>query len=249
MHAQTNGKGTNLKNGIMRNPLLGLALAAGLILGASVSNASAGERRSVTLAYGRGQSLSLTVVLPIGYSASMEYPLIFALPPGPGTLDMVDAFLRNYWLDEADLRGYILVSPAVFGPGLETSGREVVGAVFEWMEGNLSYDRSRVTLTGQSNGGLGAFHLARVAPDRFVSIVVMPGGYGSGGDLGVLAGKPVLLAVGERDSQWVQLSQYTRDLLVLAEAKPQVDVVPGAGHVFPYSPKSLFDWIELTHPE
>jgi dienelactone hydrolase len=162
---------------------------------------------------------------------------------------MVDAFLRNYWLDEADLRGYILLSPAVFGPGLESGGRDVLDAVFGWADENISYDPERVVLAGQSNGGLGAFHVARVAPERFTAVVGMPGGYGSAGDLAQLAGKPVLLAVGERDTQWVQLANYTRDLLVLAGAEPRLDVIPGADHVFPYDPTTLFDWIERSYPD
>ncbi len=227
--------------------IAGLVLT--VLLGLWGLNMEAGERRNVTLNYGAGQSVSLTVVLPLGYTEAAEYPLVFALPPGPGNVDMVNAFLGNYWLDEADRRGYILVSPAVFGPGLETSARSVVEAIFEWVDANLSYDAARVTLAGQSNGGLGAFHVARVDPDRFGSIVVMPGGYGSSGDLVQLAGKPVLLTVGERDTQWVNLTRRTRDLLVLAGAEPRVDVIPGAGHVFPYPADTLFDWIELSHPE
>ena len=210
---------------------------------------TAGERRDVTLNYGAGQSLSLTVVLPVGYMPDIAYPLVFALPPGPGTPDMVNAFLGNYWLEQADRRGYILVSPAVLGPSLEDSAREVVDAVFDWVGENLSYDAARVTLAGQSNGGIGAFHVARAEPDRFGSIVVMPGGYGAPGDLAQLGGKPVLLAVGERDARWVVLTHRTRDLLVLAGAQPRVDVIPGAGHVFPYPANTLFDWIELSHPE
>ena len=77
----------------------------------------------------------------------------------------------------------------------------------------------------------------------------MPGGYGSSGDLSQLTGKPVLLAVGESDTRWVQLAHHTRDLLVLASAEPRLDIVPGAGHVFPYRSDTLFDWIEQSHPE
>lgn len=229
--------------------LLAVTLTVMAVLGLWVHSMEAGERRNVTLNYGAGKSLPLTVVLPAGYSPDTQYPLVFALPPGPGTPDMVNAFLGNYWLEQADRRGYILVSPAVFGPSLETSAGEVVDAVFDWVGENLSYDAARVTLAGQSNGGIGAFHVARADPDRFGSIVVMPGGYGAAGDLAQLGGKPVLLAVGERDTQWVVLTQRTRDLLVLAGAEPRIDVIPGAGHVFPYPSDTLFDWIEQSHPE
>ena len=47
----------------------------------------------------------------------------------------------------------------------------------------------------------------------------------------------------------IVMTNRTRDLLVLAGAEPRVDVIPGAGHVFPYPTDTLFDWIEGAHPE
>ena len=232
----------------MKKPtwLSAVLLVAG-VLGLLVPTLTAGERQDVMLTYGDSQQLPTTVILPDGYASNVKYPVVLAFPPGPGTQGMVEAFLSNYWIQEGNRRGYILVSPAVLGPRLESVGRGVVEAVFAWMDENLSYDPARVTLAGQSNGGLGAFHVARIAPEKFNSIVVMPGGYGSAGDLGQLQGKPVLLAVGELDTRWVQLSHHTRDLLVLAGAQPRVDIIPGAGHVFPYPTGQLYDWIEEQH--
>jgi pimeloyl-ACP methyl ester carboxylesterase len=117
------------------------------------------------------------------------------------------------------------------------------------MDRNVSYDPERMALVGQSNGGLGAFHVARVRPDWFTTMVVMPGGYGGRGELDMLEGMPVLLAVGEQDAGWVQLTHNTRDLLRLAGAEPTVSIVPGAGHVFPYDPEKLFDWIQASFLE
>ena len=164
----------------MRKPtLLAIALFVALAPGLFVPNLVAGERQSVTLTYGNGETLLTTVILPTGYRSNVRYPVVLALPPGPGTQGMVDAFLSNYWIEEGDRRGFILVSPAILGPNLERVGRDVLEALFAWMEDNVSYDPDRVTLAGQSNGGLGAFHVARMMPGRFGSIIVMPGGYGS----------------------------------------------------------------------
>jgi pimeloyl-ACP methyl ester carboxylesterase len=207
------------------------------------------QRQEVALTYGDGETLTLKVILPEGYRPSSRYPMVVALPPGPGTAAMSDAFLSNYWIEEGNRRGYILVSPVIYGPSLETAGSEVIDSVFRWLDQNVSYDAARVTLAGQSNGGIGAFHVARVAPERFGSIVVMPGGYGGTGDLSQLAGKPVLLLVGERDANWVQLANHTRDFLVLGGAEPRVEIVPGGGHVFPYSQVTLYNWIQQQYPE
>lgn len=221
------------------------AIAFTLLL---VADASARERRTVTLTSG-GVEFDMVVITPDIYSPNTVLPLIFALPPGSGDLSMVDAFLATYWIEEANRRGYILASPAVMGRNLETGAHGVLDAAFEWLDQNVRYDYDRVVLTGQSNGGLGAFHVVRVRPEWFSSMIVMPGGYGGSGSLDMLAGKPILLAVGEQDTNWVQLAHSTRDLLRLADARPRLDVVPGAGHVFPYDPENLFDWMEQFFPE
>lgn len=216
---------------------------------AVVVPARAATREDVTLTTPGGLRFTMAVVKPAIWTPESSLPVIVALPPGTGDLNMVNAFLRNYWLEEADRRGYIIVSPTVMGRNLEMTARDVLDTAFGWMDENVSYDRSRMVLAGQSNGGLGAFHVARVRPQWFTSVIVMPGGYGGQGTLDMLTGKHVLLAVGETDTNWVQLTHTTRDLLRLSGAEPRVDVVPGAGHVFPYPPEALFDWIEQWFPE
>jgi hypothetical protein len=61
----------------------------------------------------------------------------------------------------------------------------------------------------------------------------------------MLRGKPIWLLVGELDTQWVRLSERTRDLLMLGGAEPKLTIVPGQGHVIRYPPDVLYDWIEL----
>lgn len=215
-----------------------------LAVTSSPAFAQLGEREELTLTDRGGNRFRLAVIYPESYDPDSKHPVIFALPPGPGTPEMVDAILRNYWEDEGGVRGYVLVSPAVVGSSLGERAVDVLDRVFDWMDDNVSYDATRVTLVGQSNGGLGAFHAARAQPQRFASIVVMPGAFGGAGFLDQLKGKPVWLLVGERDTRWVQLSERTRDLLVLAGAEPTLTIVPGQGHVFRFSPRQLYDWIE-----
>ena len=214
-----------------------------------LANANAANRQNVTITTKSGFQFTMAVITPTIWTPNTNLPVIFALPPGSGDMTMVNAFLSNYWFREADRRGYIIVSPAVVGRSLEESAGEVLDAALDWMDEKISYDPQRMSLVGQSNGGLGAFHVARGRPALFTSIVVMPGGYRGQGDLKMLVGKPVLLIVGEQDTNWVQLTQSTSDLLALGGAQPEVDIVPGAGHVFPYPPEDLFIWIERTFPE
>lgn len=214
-----------------------------------LANANASNRQNVTVTTKSGIRFTMAVITPTIWTPNTNLPVIFALPPGSGDMNMVNAFLSNYWFREADRRGYIIVSPAVVGRSLEESAGEVFDAALGWMDEKISYDPQRMSLVGQSNGGLGAFHVARGRSTWFTSIVVMPGGYRGQGNLTMLAGKPVLLIVGEKDTNWVQLTQSTSDLLALGGAQPEVDIVSGAGHVFPYPPEDLFNWIERTFPE
>ncbi len=230
-----------------RSLLVTVCALAGVL--ASPARAGASTREDVTLTTPAGLRFALAVVRPDAWTPESRLPVIFALPPGNGDINMVNAFLRNYWLEEADRRGYIIVSPAVLGSRLESTAGGVVDTVLAWLEDNEGgHDPARIALAGQSNGGRGAFHVVRARAGRFASVVVMPGGYSGAGSLEMLSGKPFLLTVGERDGAWVDLTRGTRDRLRAAGARVRVEVIPGAGHVFPYPPERLFDWIEQTFP-
>ena len=79
-------------------------IAAFILLAVAVTPCPAfsqlGEREELTLTDGGGGRFRLTVIYPESYDPDSKHPVIFALPPGPGTPEMVDAILRNYWEDE-----------------------------------------------------------------------------------------------------------------------------------------------------
>ena len=113
-------------------------LAALLVLGVSVAPAGAEE---VTLRYGPDQTpVELTIERPPGLDNTAGAPLIIALPPGPGTGRMVQAIVQNYLRQEAAARGYVVVSPAIFGPSLKTEAATFVPALFSWID-NQPEDR------------------------------------------------------------------------------------------------------------
>ncbi|MFQ5846669.1 MAG: alpha/beta hydrolase-fold protein [Candidatus Methylomirabilales bacterium] len=162
---------------------------------------------------------------------------------------MVQVNLEAYWEQEAYERGYIVVAPEVFGLVLRTDAVALLTAVFDWMDTNVLYDKGRVTLTGASNGGLGAFYAAVAEPGWFGAVVVLPGGYrGPAKDLESLMGKHVWLLVGGRDVSWKRLAENTLRALQQAKARASLTVLPGQRHVLRIDPRRLFDWIEQnTH--
>ena len=163
---------------------------------------------------------------------SGPHPVIFALPWGAGSQELVLTFLARYWSRVPGLRGYYVVAPAVGGSTLEDTANEVVPAIFDWMGQELDYDPSQVALVGASNGGRGMFHAALAHPDRFRTLVGLPGRYdGDPAALSLLADKRVWLIVGELDTGWREASEATIAALESQGVQTIFDVVPGEGHV------------------
>lgn len=197
------------------------------------------------LSYGESaKTIPVTVVYPSDYDAEKTYPVILSLPPGAGDAHMVDVAVHNF-ASQSKPRGYVMLVPEILGPTLEKDGGALVEAIFAWMAANLKFDAERVVLVGQSNGGIGAFYLAIAAPERFCSMVVLPGVYrGPSEDLDRLEGKPVRLLVGEHDGPWTEGAQKMHDKLEEVGALPQLDIFEGQGHVMNFDPEDFFRWID-----
>ena len=193
----------------------------------------------------RGGFVDVALVHPDPEAGPGPYPVIFALPWGSGSVNEVMDMVFSYWIDPAPPRGYFIVSPQVIGSSLEQNAHDVIPAIFDWMDGRIPYDPTRVALVGASNGGRGVFFSAVEHPDRFAALLGMPGRYeGDGSDLDVLAGKPVLLLVGELDEGWLQESQNTKGFLDAIGAEATLDVLPGQGHILVLNMEAVMDWID-----
>jgi len=178
-----------------------------------------------------GGTIQVALLRP-AEDTSGPHPVIFALPWGAGSQELVLTFMASYWSRVPGLRGYYVVSPAVRGSTLEDTADEVIPAIFDWMGQELDYDPSQVALVGASNGGRGMFHAALAYPDRFATLVGLPGRYdGDPAALSVLAEKPVWLIVGELDTGWREASEATIIALESQGVETAFDVVSGQGHV------------------
>jgi predicted esterase len=194
-----------------------------------------------------GKDVPVTMYFPQNYKKGQSPPLMVTLPPGPGNADMVKANLSNYWLQEGLRRGYVIVAPEIFGRDLERGANQFTEALFRWVSARATYDRRSVALTGQSNGGIGAFYLAVAQPHRFTAMLVLPGQYlGEPKNLSKLRGKRILMLVGEKDDpdRWLSPVESTAKALQKYSAKVDLQVLPGQGHVPRLNPTSLYDWLE-----
>ena len=189
-------------------------------------------------------TLHFALVRPVEEGTG-PHPVIFALPWGSGSATLVESFVQRYWLTEPAARGYYVIAPEVHGPTLEGAADEIIPAIFAWMEANLSFDASKVALVGASNGGRGIFFAALSQPDRFQTLLGLPGQYGGEAvDLAVLVGKPIWLLVGELDPGWVTGTQATIALLQDVGITAVSNVVPNQGHVLDLNDAQLLDWID-----
>lgn len=206
------------------------------------------EKLEGVITYG-GAEVPLTVFLPESYIRGQTPPLMLTLPPGPGNADMVRSNLGNFWLQEGLRRGYIVVAPEIFGRSLDQDPGRFVDDLVKWLAGRLTYDRRNVVLTGQSNGGIGAFHLATARPHQFKALLVIPGQYiGEYKNLARLQGKPIWMMVGEKDDpeRWLAPVKKTYEELKKYNAKVKLDVLPGQGHVFGVRADALYDWLDKS---
>ncbi len=200
------------------------------------------------VSYGReGKSFPVTVLLPPEAVRTGTPRVMITLPPGPGDAQMVKSNLSNYWAAEGLRRGYIVVAPEVFGRSLDQDADKFTDALFSWMDKNFRYDRTKVVLSGQSNGGIGAFFMAVARPARFAGVCVIPGQYlGQPGRLSALRGKPVWMIVGANDypERWLTPVRETYQTLQKFQARVKLDEIPNQGHVPAVQPSSLYDWFE-----
>jgi len=236
----------------MKTSLTGLLLAPLALFTLAVTPAAWGDDLSPEVAAATtwfevpwsGGTVRVAVIPP-AESTSGPHPVIFALPWGSGSEGLVEGFLASYWSRLPSLEGYYVVSPAVRGSTLEDTADEFIPAIFDWMGQELDYDQSQVALVGASNGGGGMFHAAVAHPDRFSTLVGLPGQYrGDPSALSVLLGKRVWLMVGEFDTAWREGSEATIAVLESQGVETKFDVVPGQGHVLSPDPNALLTAID-----
>jgi len=123
-----------------------------------------------------GIRIDYKVVLPEGYDAAKTYPLILAFGGGGQTMNIVESGLNRYWREQAEKRGYVVVSPASPDGNLffEQNAR-IFPQFLEMIEHDYKMEGGRMHVAGFSNGGVSAFYVASMYPKYFWSVTGMPG--------------------------------------------------------------------------
>jgi poly(3-hydroxybutyrate) depolymerase len=120
-----------------------------------------------------GSAQNVTVRVPRCADLARPMPLVVALPGWNGN---EWSFAHSRLLEEADRRGWLVLTPNPRGNRLYTGPSEdgVLEAI-DLVSKELAVDADRVFLTGVSMGGAGALQLAYHHPDRFAAVVAFYG--------------------------------------------------------------------------
>jgi poly(3-hydroxybutyrate) depolymerase len=231
----------------MRTLLLLAAALAGSMIAAPIVSAEMVEKSGV---FG-GLKLTYKVLLPSGYDGQKSYPGILVFTGGGQSLQAAERTLNADWRDEAERRGYIVISPGTPDGTLFFQGADrVFPAFLDQIVRDYRIRDGKLHVAGHSNGGLSAFHVAALHPRYFATVTGYPGLLDVGDLPRASALKPlcVFMHVGDMDDGWRRAMQEQSDSLArqgyrvrFAVEKDQVHRLNSAA--LKLSPR-LFDQIE-----
>src|SRR5262245_6339641 len=199
----------------------------------SLAQESPRPREFREVALDGGGKMRYALVTPDGFREGGTYPVLLALPPGQQDEDMVEAGLQRYWEAEAIKRGWVVASPAARG---DTPMNDDIPALLAVLDavGKAVKIEGKVHLAGISNGGRTAIRLGTLHPERFASMMLLPGRPASDEDfarLDKIKNIPVTLYVGEQDRSWVQESTRVEQELRRLGGRVTLHVLEKQPHV------------------
>jgi len=182
-----------------------------------------------------GTTVEFAVALPPGYEPGTPAPVMLALPPGPQTKPAVSQGLRDYWAEEAGRRGWVVVSPAAIDGTLYFGGAEkVIPELLRHITATFNPPGTKIHLSGISNGGLSAFHIATQHPTRFSSLTVyagFPPNKNGWRWLDRLKNMRVAMFVGEEDTYWKDKMDILKAAFDQLGQDVYYEVLPKTGHI------------------
>jgi predicted peptidase len=241
--------------------MLALLLAAGTLLSAADDNVDGFVARVFR---GRGETMPYRLFIPAGYDKRQKYPLVMWLhgAGGAGTdnrrqiaEDQIPG--THTWTTAANQAAhpsFVLApqSPGVWVEDLAKFGNEtrLAIAVLESVKTEFSIDPRRVYVTGQSNGGYGAWNAITFRPELFAAAIPLCGG-GDPRRASVLATIPIWAFHGDKDS--VIPVQGSRDMIAAitkAGGHPRYTEYKGMDHDIwtrAFKEPGLVDWLFAQH--
>ena len=173
-----------------------------------------------------GLQVTYKVVLPPGYTAGRAYPVVLVFTGGPQTLRMAEGTLTTDWREQAEKRGYVVISPGTPDGRLFFEGADRIFPEFlDMIVRDYKPAGGTFHVAGHSNGGLSAFHVAAKHPSYFSTVTGYPGLLNGPEMAQAAALKPLCLYmhVGDQDSGW--MSEMQRQAASLTQQGYRVAII------------------------
>jgi predicted esterase len=188
------------------------------------------------------------MAVPADYDAARYYPLLFLLHPSDSK---PDDFVGAWW-EVLEKRGWIVAGPAFEFWDNEESIRPVTYALSKVKE-TYRIDDRRVILVGHNAGANMAWRMATRVPEAWSAVIAVSGEITDQdrSALKKVAGKPVYVFRGAKDTQSYTVPMFDRDKRLLEAFKIDAtyEVRPDWGFDFPKpSLPAMVEWMEKVWP-
>jgi poly(3-hydroxybutyrate) depolymerase len=206
-----------------------VALVAGAVLFIAPAHAEV-QQKIGTFA---GMQVTYRVILPDNYEATRAYPTILHFAGGGQTLQIVERSTETDWRATAEKQGYIVISPAApDGRLFFEEGARIFPAFLDQILKSYRVAGGKLHVTGHSNGGLSAFHVASMFPQYFLSVTGYPGLLDSTRPESLAAVQSLCLYmhVGDQDASWLRAMQAEYTLMKQRGANIRFTVEKAQGH-------------------
>jgi poly(3-hydroxybutyrate) depolymerase len=164
-----------------------------------------------------GLQVTYKVLLPPGYDPARTYPAVLVFTGGPQQLRGAENTIRTDWQEEAEKRGYIVVSPgAPEGRLFFQEGDRIFPEFLDTIIRDYRIRGGRLHVAGHSNGGLSAYHVAAKHPSYFLTVTGYPGlldGQSDPARIQALEPMCLFMHVGDQDTGWLNAMQRQADSL------------------------------------
>ncbi len=210
----------------------------------------------VGLMHQSGASGSYSLYVPESYIPDHTWPLVVSLHGGYGR---GDEYIWT-WIRPAKSKGYLVLAPNstdVTWSILQLSrDTDAIAAMIDTVYETYAIDRSRIYLTGLSDGGTFAYLMGLSQPDRFAGVVPIAGDMLHGVADGMLRQKqgqhlPIFIVHGAQDAIFsVKTTQNAYKLLTHLRYNATYTELPDWGHAYPYSinEQLVLPWFESLTP-
>ena len=180
-----------------------------------------------------GTEVEYKVLLPPDYDPAKPHPVVLVFTGGAQGIQAAENTLKADWQDEAEKRGYVVISPAApDGELFFQEGDRVFPAFLDMIRKDYKV-AGKIHIAGHSNGGLSAFHIAAKYPQYFSTVTGYPGLYQDNPEADyppALKGLCLYMHAGDRDPDWRNAMQAQAKAMSAAGFRIKFTVEPNSTH-------------------